>query len=139
MSTDLPNGDPESVESICERLFLNFHTLADEGRPTRGVQLFTDDAVFELGGDRHVGKDAISRFLKSREADTSRRTRHLSSNFRFTLDSDVSAHASASLAVYAIRDGGSAAFEGIVDCDVAFVLLPGRGWLMSGRRHGRFE
>jgi hypothetical protein len=138
MSNDSPQGTEASVETICEKLFLDFHTFADAGRPTRGGQLFTDDAVFEMGGDRHVGKDAISRFLKSRETDTSRRTRHLASNFRVTVDSEVSAHASASLAVYAIRDGGSVAFEGIVDCEVEFALLPDRGWLMSSRRHSRF-
>jgi ketosteroid isomerase-like protein len=127
-----------TAETACEQLFVDLPRYIDAGQATRARDLFTDDAVLELAGQRHVGVDAICRFLEEREANRNRHTRHLASNFRLSEVSDSSAHATGSLAVYVATDDGPPALEVIADCDVDFVRLPDGEWRMSRRRHRRF-
>lgn len=128
------------AQVACERLFNDFHCLIDDGHATKALGLFHDGAVFEVRGERYEGIDAIGGFLEAREADTGRRTRHVASNFRFTRESDSSAHATANLTLFtgSGEDGHELKLEAVVDCETTFIRLPTGEWRITTRRHTRF-
>ncbi len=67
-------------ERECTRLCHDFAWSVDQGDYPAFVSLFTEDGVFERGGQRSVGHAAIRQFLEARPA--GRTTRHLCSNIR---------------------------------------------------------
>jgi hypothetical protein len=128
------------ARQACEALFHAFHGLIDDGRARAAIDLFVDEAVFELRGEEHRGRDAILRFLTAREARADRRTRHAGTNFRFRLTSENTATASALLIVFAAHDDETppARPEAVTDCEMAFRHSPAIGWRITERRHRRF-
>ena len=144
MSGAVATSGPTHLETeahlVCEQLFLAFHGHIDDGHATRSLDLLTEDAVFEVRGTRHEGREAIGRFLRAREEDVTRRTRHLASNFRFVRDSERAAHASANLTLFTGvgEDGRRLALEAVIDCELAFVRGDDGEWRIGRRRHTRF-
>jgi hypothetical protein len=66
--------------SQCRQQVIGYHLAIDRGRATTGIDAFTDDAEFELRGERLHGRAAILEFLTRREAMTERLTAHQISN-----------------------------------------------------------
>lgn len=66
--------------SQCRQHVIGYHLAIDRGRATTGIDAFTDDAEFEIRGERLRGRDAILEFLTRREAMPDRQTAHLISN-----------------------------------------------------------
>lgn len=142
MSVTPSDQDLLTARIACEELFLDFHCLIDQGKATQALALFTDapEPRFEVRGDVHSGKEALAAFLNAREQNTTRRTRHLASNFRFELVSDDEARATAALTLFhrGGEDGTELIMEAIVDCELAYVRLETGEWRVSFRRHSRF-
>lgn len=137
---DVLPADARHATVECEHVFNAFHCHIDNGHATRALELFHgDDPVFEVRGERHAGHDALARFLRAREANTARHTRHLASNFRLHLESERAAHATANLTLYTKgADDDELRLEAVIDCTATFVRLPGGEWRMTTRRHRRF-
>lgn len=125
----------------CQQLFTDFHCYIDDGHATLAADLFTPNAVFEARGTEHQGIDAIASFLQAREANTSRQTRHLGTDFRFRSDGPSAAQGTARLLLFhrsADGDRGRLEMEAVVDCTMSFARLPNGEWRMTSRRHRRF-
>jgi hypothetical protein len=75
------------ARSACERVAHEFTAVVDAGRATEAAVLFDDDALLEVGGRSYSGRAEIAAFLAAREAQAGRRTRHLTANFSFRLES----------------------------------------------------
>jgi hypothetical protein len=133
--------DRLAARAACEELFLDFHRHVDDGHATRALALFADDPEprLEVRGEAYVGKAALERFLRAREQNTTRQTRHLASNFRFVLHSGARARATANLSLFnrGGPDGAALTLEAVVDCELEFVQV-GAEWRVSSRRHSRF-
>jgi hypothetical protein len=92
-------------ESACRDLVYAFAEIVDHGEATAAAGLFTDSAVMVRRGNRAVGREAITAVLAARQADSSRVTRHVVTNFRFTpLSADRASSTSISL-VYSLAPG----------------------------------
>jgi hypothetical protein len=128
------------ARSACEEVFLGFHRLVDAGVASQAADLFTQEAVFELRGNRFDGHNAIRAFLIERQAQVGRRTRHLASNFSFVLDTDAGAHSEAQLLVFLAREDDPARLEleALFDTETTYVRSPGGTWQMSSRIHRLF-
>jgi hypothetical protein len=72
-------------ERACERLIVDYTHLVDFGEAARIADLFTTDGVWEAGGVRMEGQDAIRRGFGARQGVTRRTSRHVSSNVAITL------------------------------------------------------
>jgi hypothetical protein len=60
--------DASTPHEQYERLFLELTARIDTGHASDGVELFTPDAVLEVGGRSYCGHDEIAGFLALREA-----------------------------------------------------------------------
>jgi hypothetical protein len=60
--------DASTPREQYERLFLELTARIDTGHASDGVELFTPDAVLEVGGRSYCGHDEIAGFLALREA-----------------------------------------------------------------------
>lgn len=69
---------PDAV-SRCRSVLLEFLSLIDQGRASRAIDLFSDDAVLDAHGECLRGHAQIDRFLTAREAQN-RQTAHLITN-----------------------------------------------------------
>jgi hypothetical protein len=140
-SSEREDADTLVAGQACEQLFSDFHCHIDDGHATRAAELFNPNAVLEVRGERYDGIEAITGFLRAREAMRTRHTRHLGTDFRFRLDSPTTAHATARLLLFE-RNGGSDGtelhVEALVDCEMTFARLSGGEWRLSSRRHRRF-
>lgn len=128
------------ARTTCEALFHDVHGLIDDGRATEAIDLFVDDAVFEVRGDRYTGRSEILRFLAHRQGLVDRRTRHAGTNFRFQRTTPTTARASALLIVF-IAEGDaapSALPEAVTDCEMTFRWTFAAGWRLASRVHRRF-
>jgi hypothetical protein len=89
----------------CRDLTYAFAEFVDHGEATAAADLFTDSAFMVRRGNRPVGREAITAVLAAREADSSRVTRHVVTNFRFApLSADRASSTSTSL-VYSLAPG----------------------------------
>jgi hypothetical protein len=73
MTTDQSND----IRATCHDVLVAFLTAVDHHRATDALPCFTDDAQIVARGQRHNGRDEISRFLAERQADTARHTAHV--------------------------------------------------------------
>jgi hypothetical protein len=128
------------ASSACERVAHEFTAVVDAGRATEAAVLFDEDAVLEVGGRTYSGRAEIAAFLAAREAQASRRTRHLIANFSFRLESSDRGEAPALLVIFVGDDDEppNPAPAAVSDCSAAFRHHPEAGWLMTARRDRRF-
>jgi SnoaL-like domain len=89
----------------CRDLTFAFAELIDRGEATAAAGLFTDSAVMVRRGNRIVGREAITAVLAAREADSSRITRHVITNFRFLALAPDSASSNSISQVYTLAAG----------------------------------
>lgn len=79
MTNELDEGT-ELRARAAQEVVLAYHRAIDTGRATAGIELFTDDAIFQAKGIELVGRDAIGGFLADRESQTDRHTVHVVAN-----------------------------------------------------------
>ena len=90
--------DVASIVSACERLVLDSAAFNDEADWAALAELYSIDAVLTRPSGQVIeGRDAIERSYRS--GSTDRRTRHICSNVRVTVDRSSAASASASTLV----------------------------------------
>lgn len=97
---NLPAADLLALQQLAAR----YWALADLTEATTLEELFTPDAVFELGKLKLEGLPAISAFFAEREAGmraSGRTTRHLASNFLAIPQPDGSVRVRSTVLVYA--------------------------------------
>jgi ketosteroid isomerase-like protein len=68
------------IERACERLIAAYGHLIDGGEAARVADLFTADGVWESPEARFDGRDAIGEAFSRRQANASRRSRHVCTN-----------------------------------------------------------
>ena len=68
------------IERACERLIVAYTHLIDFGEAARVAELFTEDGVWASPGARLDGQAAIRTAFAQRQANTSRRSRHVCTN-----------------------------------------------------------
>lgn len=71
-------------ERACERLIIDYTHLVDFGEAARVADLFTTDGVWEAGGVRMEGQDAIRAGFLARQHVARRTSRHVCSNLAVT-------------------------------------------------------
>src|SRR5216683_1883718 len=67
----------------CLNLIHAYDNYIDTGHADQVPELFTDDAVLDVGRATLKGIDAIRAAMQARAANTERRTTHLTSNLQF--------------------------------------------------------
>jgi len=80
------------IERECVRLITAYAKRLDLGEVDRVVDLFTEDATYEVLGEfRFTGREELTRSIPSRLSGTPRTTRHLCSNISIEVLSNVEA------------------------------------------------
>ena len=87
-------SDRVALESLLATYLYNL----DHGHTEELAALFTDDGVLDVGGGPYVGREAIATYYAARS--TTRRTRHVSTNFFLVFDDADHAHATHTLTYY---------------------------------------
>ena len=72
-----PSAAELAAAAACEAVLNAYADWIDDGRASRVVELFTEDAVFEGGPRTLSGRAQLDAAFAAREADATRRTRHL--------------------------------------------------------------
>lgn len=91
-----------TYESECRDLVYAFYAFIDDGEASAAAKLFTENAVQNVAGRQHVGRAAIAARLQEREADRSRRTRHVVANLRVRPDGETHAQATGTLLLFVL-------------------------------------
>ena len=109
-----------------------YHRSIDVGRATDGLELFTDDAVFQVKGTELIGREAIGRFLTDREAQTDRHTVHVIANPVVTRAGKDEVEISALVLLQVRQPGGHYVTERVLDT-VHEVTRRSAGWKIRRR------
>jgi uncharacterized protein (TIGR02246 family) len=116
----------------CRDLTYAFAELIDQGEATAAAGLFTDSAVMVRRGNRIFGREAIAALLAAREADSSRTTRHVITNFRLVTLSPEQARSTLISQVYELTAGRSSP-PVLSDVHDEFARCPDGRWRFSSR------
>jgi len=117
-----------------EEVVLAYHRAIDTGRATAGVELFTDDAIFQAKGVELVGREAIGSFLADRESQTDRHTVHVVANVSVVRAESDEIELSALVLLHVRHADGSYVLERVLDT-THVVTRGSSGW----RVHRRFS
>jgi hypothetical protein len=125
------------AERACEKLTHSYANLLDAYDHDRFLALWTDDAVLNMLGRDHHGRDGINGWLESRETDLI--CRHLVTNVVSDIIDDATARGFCYTIAYRARGwrgrepGPLEATPFLVQYESAFRKDPARGWLFSRR------
>jgi len=117
----------------CLNLIHAYNNYIDTGHADRVPELFTDDAVLDVGGRALTGIDVIRAAMKARAANTERRTTHLTSNVQFGDVGERAAAAGSVLLLFVLDATDPRAPTAIVRCKDAFVRLDDGEWRFRRR------
>ena len=130
-------GEPVSDSDYVQlsRLITEITWRIDHGRAGKVHELFAEDGVLYLGGDRVVsGREALRQWGQERER-AGLRTRHAVTNMRFLSDGPDAATGTSLLTVYVAEDDkiGSSLPGNIGEDHDRFVRTE-HGWRLAERR-----
>jgi hypothetical protein len=115
----------------CLNLVHAYNNYIDTGHADRVPELFTDDAVLDVGRAL-TGTDAIRTAMQARATNTERRTTHVTSNVQFT-DIGESTAATTSVLLLFVLDNDPPAPTAIIRCEDEFVRLDTNEWRFQRR------
>ncbi len=126
------------AHEACREVLVAYADCIDAGRASQAIELFCEDAVFEAGPRILRGAARLAPAFASREADRSRRTRHLILNPRFREVGEGAMEVLSLLAVFVVeQDADPAAAlapRALVDCADRMVRGADRRWRIASRR-----
>jgi nuclear transport factor 2 (NTF2) superfamily protein len=117
----------------CRAVLIRFLAAIDHGRATDALNLFTEDASLTARGEKLQGREAISRFLGQREAETDRQTTHVIANETAGPAGDQRLELRATLILYVREPTGGYVVERILDTVQTF-LRTGSDWRIHDRQ-----
>jgi hypothetical protein len=135
ISDAIPTDDATAVAAISAA----FTYLLDHGRAAECSALFTRNAKMTFGPGTPKpgtldGIDAINGFLVARQGQTNVTTRHVVTNFRFTVAGEARVSAYSLLTLYRSQDATSPPNVSIVaDINEIYVRQPDGKWLIEDR------
>jgi len=130
--TPAPGVDAGSA-AACHAVLVEFLAAIDHGHATTVLDLFTEDASFTARGQQLRGRDAISRFLTEREAETGRQTVHIIANETARTDDTREAVTLAAVLVLLVRNEVGHYVTGrVLDTTQQLVPTPA-GWRITSR------
>ena len=112
--------DRVAIEDMIARFLYNL----DRGHVASLGDFFTEDAVFEIYGRKHVGRAAITGYYAARPK--TRATRHVSTNLQVEFDDGRHAHSSYVLTYYRAEAGTTPSMSPMVLADYNERLVRGR-------------
>jgi hypothetical protein len=115
----------------CLNLVHAYNNYVDTGHADRVPELFTDDAVLDVGRAL-AGIDAIRVAMQARAANTERRTTHVTSNVQFT-DIGKRTAATTSVLLLFVLDEDPPTPTAIIRCDDEFVRADDNEWRFRRR------
>ncbi len=119
--------------AACHAVLVEFLAAIDHGHATTALDLFTEDAAFTARSQQLRGRDAISRFLTEREAETDRQTTHMIANETVHADDTREAVTLDAVVVLLVRNGaGQYVIDRVLDTTQQFVSTHD-GWRISRR------
>jgi hypothetical protein len=116
----------------CLNLVHAYNNYVDTGHADRVPELFTDDAVLDVGR-RVAGIDAIRIVMQARAANIERRTTHVTSNVQFTDVGQRSAAATSVVVLFVLNTEEPLAPAAIIRCNDEFVRLDNSEWRFARR------
>ncbi len=117
----------------CLNLIHAYNNYIDTGHADRVPDLFTDDAVLDVGGRKLTGIDVIRAAMKARAANTERRTTHLTSNVQFSDVGERAAAAASVLLLFVLSASEPLAPTAILRCEDEFVCRNDSEWRFKRR------
>lgn len=130
--------DALAVHSACIAVMHAYADRIDEGRASAATELFTDDATLVAGPRAMVGRDQLAAAFAAREADGSRRTRHLVVNPTIRIVDDGVAQAHSSMMLF-VLDAGAGTTDSpnpnaLMNCHDRFERGADDCWRIAERR-----
>jgi len=125
-------GDLTGARLACLDLVHAYNNHIDTGHADRVPDLFTDDAVLDVGFAL-TGIDAIRAAMQARAANTERRTTHVTANVQFTDVGDRTATTTSVLLLFVLDDDEPGAPTAIIRCEDDFVHSDDGGWRFQRR------
>ena len=116
----------------CLNLIHAYNNYVDTGHADRVPDLFTDDAVLDVGRAL-TGIETIRAVMRARAANTERRTTHVSSNVQFTDVGERTAAATSVLLLFVLDGNDPRAPSAIIRCKDEFVCLEDSEWRFKRR------
>jgi ketosteroid isomerase-like protein len=117
----------------CVNLIHAYNNYIDTGHADQVPELFTDDAVLDVGRATLKGIDAIRAAMQARAANTERRTTHLTSNLQFTDIGEQIAAATSVVLLFVLGTEEPPAPTAIIRCNDDFVCLDDGEWRFQRR------
>lgn len=115
-----------------EDVVLAYHRAIDTGRATDGLDLFTEDAVFQAKGRELVGREAIGGFLADRESQTDRHTVHVVANVSVVREGSDEIELNALVLLHVRHADGRYVLERVLDT-THVVTRSSSGWQVHRR------
>lgn len=136
----LPTPELErDATAACRAVLVTFLAAIDHGHATTAVNLFTADALFTARGQQLHGRDAISQFLTTREAETDRHTIHVIANETIRgSDANETITLEAVLILLLRSEAGNYGIDRVFDTTQDFVRTP-TGWKIASRDVTSFD
>jgi hypothetical protein len=116
----------------CLNLVHAYNNYIDTGHADRVPELFTDDAVLDVGRAL-TGIDAIRAAMQARAANTERRTTHVISNVQFTDVGERTAATTSVLLLFVLDATDPLAPTAIIRCKDEFVRFDNGEWRFRRR------
>jgi ketosteroid isomerase-like protein len=117
----------------CLNLIHAYNNYIDTGHADHVPELFTDDAVLDVGRATLKGIDAIRAAMQARAANIERRTTHLTSNLQFTDIGEQTAAATSVVLLFVLGTEEPPAPTAIIRCNDDFVCLDDGEWRFQRR------
>jgi len=131
--------DHADAAAACHAVLVEFLAAIDHGHATSALHLFTEDASLTARGQQLHGRDAISRFLAQREAETARQTAHIIANETARTDDTGEAVTLDAVLVLLVRSGdGQCVTDRVLDTTQQFMPTH-TGWRITSRHTAPFH